>query len=186
VGQQPASTHQPVRFREEQRFRQFWIWLLILPLCSGMIGFFGWAMVEQLVHDRPVGDQPMSDSLLAITGPAFILFGAGLLWLMWTARLVTEVRDDGIHIRFLPFNRDFHGFRWEEIAAFEACTYRPILDYGGWGIRFGSGGKAYNVSGNRGLRLDLVGGRPTHVLIGSQRLEELAMAVESAKGESSP
>ena len=169
-----------VRFREEQRFRQVWIWLLILPLSLGMIGFFGWAMVEQLVHGRPVGNQPMPDLMLAIVGPLFILLAAGLLWLMWVARLVTEVRDDGIYIRFFPIHRAFRGFLWNEIESFEARVYRPILDYGGWGIRFGSGGTAYNVSGNRGLRLNLAGGGSRHILIGSQRPDELALAVESA------
>ena len=181
--QQSSSHSQPVRLREEQRFRQAWIWLLTLPLCAGLIGFFAWAMVEQLVRGRPVGNQPMSDLMLVIIGPLFILFMAGLLWLMWAARLVTEIRNDGIYIRFHPFHRTFHGFLWNEIESFDACTYRPVLDYGGWGIRFGSGGKAYNVSGNRGLRLNLVGGRSEHVLVGSQRPEELAMAAASARGE---
>lgn len=151
------------------------------PLCAGVIGFFAWAMVEQLIRGRPVGNQPMSDLALVIIGPLFILFMAGLLWLMWAARLVTEVRNEGIYLRFSPFHRAFQGFLWHEIESFEVRTYRPVLDYGGWGIRFGSGGKAYNVSGNRGLRLDLVGGRSGHVLIGSQRPEELAAAVESAR-----
>lgn len=159
-----------------------WVWLLTLPLCMGLIGFFAWAMVEQLVRDRPVGNQPMPDLMLMIIGPVFILLGAGLLWLMWVARLVTEVRDDGIYIRFHPFHRAFQGFLWQEIESFEARTYRPILDYGGWGIRFGSGGRAYNVSGNRGLQINLVGGPSRHILIGSQRPEELAMAAESAAG----
>ncbi len=158
-----------------------WIWLLTLPLCVGVIGFFAWAMVEQLVRGRPVGNQPMPDLMLMITGPLFILLMAGLLWMMWVARLVTEVRDDGIYIRFYPFHRGFHGFLWEEIESFEVRTYRPIMEYGGWGIRFGSGGKAYNVSGNRGLQLALEGGRSGRVLIGSQRPEEMAMAVESAR-----
>jgi len=162
-----------------------WIWLLILPLCVGVIGFFTWAMVEQLVRGRPVGNQPMPDLMLMIMGPLFILLMAGLLWMMWAARLVTEVRGDGIYIRFYPFHRGFHGFLWEEIESFEARTYRPILEYGGWGIRFGSGEKAYNVSGNRGLQLALGGGRTGRVLIGSQCPEELAMAVESARGEAS-
>ncbi len=174
-------TAQSIRFREEQRFRQVWIWLLTLPLCVGGIGFFGWVMVEQLVRGRAVGNQPMPDLMLMIMGPLFILFLAGLLWLMWVARLLTEVRNDGIYIRFFPFHRSFHGFLWEEIDSFEACTYRPIMEYGGWGIRFGSGGKAYNVSGNRGLLLALRGVRSGRVLIGSQRPEELAMAVESAR-----
>jgi len=158
-----------------------WIWLLILPVCVGVIGFFGWAMVEQLVQGHPVGNQPMPDLMLMIMGPLFILLMTGLLWLMGVARLVTEVRPDGIYIRFYPFHRGFHGFLWEEIGSFEARTYRPILEYGGWGIRFGSGGKAYNVSGNQGLQLALEGGRSGRVLIGSQRPEELAAAVEAAR-----
>jgi hypothetical protein len=158
-----------------------WIWLVILPICVGLIGFFAWAMVEQLVWGRPVGDQPMSDLMLMILGPLLILLSVGLLWMMWAARLVTEVRDDGIYVRFHPFHRDFRGFLWGGIDSFEACTYRPILEYGGWGIRFGSDAEAYNVSGNRGLQLDLKWGRPGRVLIGSQRPEELAMAVESAR-----
>jgi hypothetical protein len=159
-----------------------WIWALILPLCVGMGGFFAWAMVEQLVRGRPVGNQPMPDLMLMILGPLFILFSAGLLWLMWAARLVTEVRDDGIYIRFHPFQRGFRGFLWEEVESFEACTYRPILEYGGWGIRSSSTGRAYNVSGNKGLLLDLGLGPSGRVLIGSQRSDELAMAVESASG----
>jgi hypothetical protein len=179
----PPSLPQPVRFREEQRFRQPWIWVLVLPLSIGMIGFFTWAMVEQLVRGRPVGSQPMPDLMLMIIGPLFIVLMSGLAWLMWVARLVTEVRNDGVYIRFYPLHRSFHGFLFDEIASFEARTYRPVLDYGGWGIRFGAGGKAYTVSGNRGLQISLGGGRSDQVLIGSQRPEELAMAVESAIGQ---
>ncbi len=180
MGKDLRSLQQPVRFREEQRFRQLWIWLLLLPLAVGFIGFFGWAMVEQLVRGRPVGNQPLPDLVLMIIGPLFMFLMAGLLWLMWVARLVTEVRCDGIHIRFYPFHRDFHGFLWEEIESAEARTYRPVLEFGGWGIRIGADKRAYNVSGNRGLQLSLGGRRSGQVLIGSQHPEELAMAVVSA------
>ena len=180
-GREARSLTEPVRFREEQRFRQVWIWLLILPLCVGVGGFFVWAMVEQLVRGRVVGNQPMPDLMLMIVGPLFILLMAGMLWLMWAARLVTEVRDDGIYIRFYPFHRDFRGFLWEEIESFEVRTYRPNLEYGGWGIRMGADGGAYNVRGNKGLQLTFRYGTAGGVLIGSQRPEELAMAVESAR-----
>jgi len=154
---------------------------VLLPLCVGVGGFFAWAMVEQLVMGRTVGNQPMSDLMLMIVGPLFMMLMAGLLWLMWAARLVTEVRDDGIYIRFYPFHRGFRGFLWQEIESFEARTYRPILEYGGWGIRMGPDGGAYNVSGNTGLQLTFRYGLAGGVLIGSRRPEELAMAVESAR-----
>ena len=54
--------------------------------------------------------------------------------------------------------------------------YHPILDYGGWGIRWALKGKAYNISGNNGVRLDFYDGK--HLLIGSQRSEEFAASIE--------
>ena len=92
-------------------------------------GFFAWAMVEQLVQGRPIGNQPMPDLMLMITGSLFILLMVGLLWLMWVICLVTEVRDDGIYIRFYPLHRGFRDFLWEEIESFETRTYKPILEY---------------------------------------------------------
>ena len=49
---------------------------------------------------------------------------------------------------------------------------------GGWGFRWGSSGRAYNLRGNRGVQLTLAdGGR---LLLGSQRADELAAAIEEA------
>jgi hypothetical protein len=69
------------------------------------------------------------------------------------------------------------------IVRWEARTYRPILEYGGWGIRYSpfAKGWAYNVSGNQGVQLELASGK--RILIGPQRAEELARAVGEAKGQ---
>ena len=58
-------------------------------------------------------------------------------------------------------------------------VYRPVLDYGGWGIRRGRDGeRVLNARGDRGVRLHHFDG--SKILIGSQRAEELALAVEGA------
>ena len=100
-----------------------------------------------------------------------------ILWLFRSLRLITEVRGDGLYVRFFPFHFSFKRIPLEEVETFEAVTYRPLLQYGGWGIRFTRGGKAYNVSGNRGVRLNFTNGR--HLLIGSQKADELTQAIES-------
>jgi hypothetical protein len=58
-------------------------------------------------------------------------------------------------------------------------VYRPIREYGGWGIRIGMAKKAYNVSGNRGVELEFEGGRK--LLIGSSKPDQLASAIESIR-----
>jgi hypothetical protein len=69
-----------------------------------------------------------------------------------------------------------------EIVHRETRTYRPILEYGGWGVRYSfvRKGWAYTVSGNRGVQLQLANGK--RILVGSQRAEELARAIGVGKG----
>ncbi len=61
-------------------------------------------------------------------------------------------------------------------------NYRPIREFGGWGIRYGGGGrKAYTVRGDCGVEFRLTSGRK--VLFGSARPEEFAAAVRTGMQE---
>ena len=117
-----------VLFRESQRFTQAWIWLVVVA-----IGCFGWwAFVQQTILGRPFGDRPAPNSVLVVI---WLLCGIGLPLLLATCRLVTEVRADGLYVRFVPFHVRWKRFAFENITSCEARTYRPILEYGGRGIR---------------------------------------------------
>jgi len=166
-----------VIYREVQQFHQRWLWVLIIVGALVLIGLFGYGMVQQLVFGEPWGDRPMSDTALAVTGTLLILLEIGIVALFAAMKLITEVRSDGLYIRFVPFHLSFRRISLEDLAGVEARTYSPMREYGGWGIRFGRGGRAYNVSGNRGVRIDYATGR--HILIGSQRADELAGAIGS-------
>ncbi len=63
------------------------------------------------------------------------------------------------------------------VCRIEVVTYRPIADFGFWGIGSGRDGeRALIARGNRGVRIELNDG--TKLLIGSQRPEALALALE--------
>jgi hypothetical protein len=156
------SPQDPVYFREIQTFRQPWIWTLLMVMTLAAVTLFGYGMIKQLVFGQPWGDRPMSDSALAIVGPSVIQL-----------KLVVEVRGDGLYIRFFPLSRQIIGY--ENIEESYVRTYRPLKEYGGWGIRYGRKGKAYNVSGNQGVQLKLSGGK--QLLIGSQQPKKLADAI---------
>jgi len=156
-------------FREEQRFHQWWIYAVVL----GTTVFAWYAFLREVVLRKPPGSRPSPAWLMVLT---WLLMGLGLPWLFLSARLVVEVREDGLHYRYYPFHRRWHRLAREEIAEAVARDYRPLLEYGGWGIRYGwKGGRAYNVSGNRGVQLVLRDGR--RVLFGSRRPEELEAAL---------
>lgn len=156
-----------VVFREVQQFRQIWIWLLIFPLAV----LFWYGFFHQIVLGIPFGTKPAPDLLLFFF---WLLFGTALPAFFYWLRMITEVHSDGLHVRFFPVR---FSVSWPELRQYEACIYNPILDYGGWGIRFGFKGKAYNVSGDRGVQLELINGK--RVLIGSQKPDALVVAIDS-------
>ena len=161
-----------VGFRESQRFNQLWIWLIII-----LIGCFGWwGFAQQIILGLPFGDRPAPDAVMIVI---WLLCGIGLPLLLATCRLVTEVRADGLYIRFVPLHLTWRRFGFDDIASCEARTYRPLLEYGGWGIRWGPSGRAYNVRGNRGVQLVL--STRKRLLIGSQQADELAAAITRGK-----
>lgn len=163
----------PGLFREVQYFRQFW--LLALVLC--VAGFNLLTLVRQVFLGHPVGTNPAPDWLIILFS---LLFGIGLPWLFLSANLSVEVQPRGLHYRFFPFHREWKVLPWSEVRAQRAVTYRPIREYGGWGLRYGKNGRACNVSGNRGVLFTLASGRT--LLIGSDRAERLSDAVREASG----
>ncbi len=96
--------------------------------------------------------------------------------LLLLGNLRVEVFETHLAVRMFPLTRQ-HRFAWSELRRCDARTYRPILEYGGWGVRWSRAGKAYNVYGNRGVQLEFLDGK--RLLIGSQRAEELAEAIRA-------
>ena len=50
-------------FEEEQRFTQWWLWLLV----GGILLIPIYGIVQQIIFKEPFGDNPMSDVGLIIT-----------------------------------------------------------------------------------------------------------------------
>lgn len=111
--------------------------------------------------------------------PAVFLVALPLLLLLLfaTMRLDTEIRTDGIYVRFFPAGRQYKKYAWEDLEQLFVRQYEPIREYGGWGIRGGKHNRAYNISGNQGLQLIFKDKK--RVLIGTKRPDELAALLAS-------
>ena len=159
------------QFSEIQYFRQKWLWAIIIffPVFS-IYGIY-----EQIIMENPIGEKPISDNgLIWFT----ILIGVGLPLLFYNIRLKTRVSEEGLHYQFFPIHLKERTISFGDIESFKARKYSPLKEFGGWGIRFGFEGKAYNVSGEEGLELVLKNKRK--VLFGSQKAKELEKAMKKA------
>lgn len=160
-----VSMKEDILFYEKQRFRQWWVWLLILFLN----GLFIIGLYVQLVEGKPFGNNPMSNMGLVVTAILTVLFTVLLL----NIKLETIVREDVVMIRFFPFHLKFQAYNWNKIAKSYIRQYYPMREFGGWGIKVSvkKNGKAYSVSGDMGLQLQLMNN--DNILIGTKRPDKL-------------
>jgi hypothetical protein len=146
-----------VLFEEKQKFNQWWLWaiLLIFPLLSVI---------------------PFDDNGLNIY---YVIIGISIPLIFYLFELRTFVTSEGLSFQFFPFHLKKHLVKIEDIEKCKAMEYSPLKEYGGWGIRYGFKGKAYNVSGNLGVKVHLKNGR--NIMFGSQRHNEFAKALKKIK-----
>tara|TARA_B100000029_G_scaffold425274_1_gene433544 strand:- start:715 stop:1194 length:480 start_codon:yes stop_codon:yes gene_type:complete len=138
-------------YYEIQQFRQIWVWLILLLVEFALLFTILSGMINLLV------------SIIIIS------IGFGFIWLLYRMKLITIINEDGINIIFAPFTNFIIPFN--KIKKYQIRQYRPIIEYGGWGIRYSKYGKAYNVSGKIGLQIELSNGK--RLLIGTQNPDAL-------------
>ncbi|QDP41476.1 DUF6141 family protein [Radiobacillus deserti] len=160
-----------VLFREVQRPRQVWIWLLVL----GIAGFQWYCFIQQIILGIPVGNKPTSNVTIIIL---WISIGIILpVLLLGVFKLTTEVRQDGIYIRPVPFHLSYKRIPFEDLLDYKVIEYHPLKRFGGWGLRMNLKGEvAYNTYGNQGVELKL---RYQTIVIGSQQPDKLKKAIDS-------
>ncbi len=156
-----------VLFREDQLFSR-WVYLIMgvvaLKLIFPGIGF------ENGLNGLQPSDDPRSYFVLTILGGIV----ASLL------KMSTEVSATSVTVSFgwIPLFRT--GINLQNIRSIEPCTYRPLRDTLGWGVRRSWRGETVlSARGSRAVRIVKDDG--TVILIGSQKPDELAGVIESAR-----
>jgi hypothetical protein len=146
-------------FQETQRFRQIWIWALLLGVTGISLGsiFF-------MEREAPLA---FSD----ITFPIGMLLLLNLLFLSFT--LSTRIEEDCLSFRFFPFTR-WRSYHLDEIDAMELVEYNGLWEYGGWGIKWNGDSWSYTTGGKWGI---LVKTQDKKFLIGTQTPEEAKKAI---------
>jgi hypothetical protein len=169
----PSLTSPAVVYREEQNFA-WWIYAL-LGLMFVVAGFSpGWT-------NAGAGNAVGAAKGWNLTIPISLAVGLAVptILVLGVLRMTTEVRPGDVRVWFgwIPTYQECVDL--SSIERIEVVTFRPIAEHGFWGVRRGADGeRVLTARGNRGVRLHMAdGGR---VLIGSQKPEVLAQAIEKA------
>jgi len=156
-----------IYFKEEQKFKQWWLWLLLtLSAITSII-----LVYQQLFSKNNFIKHNLDESQVLIFC-AVIIFTIILFSIL---KLTTTINQSGIYIKYFPFiNKEI---AWNDIKSAEVIKYNFV---GGWGIRLLTKyGTVYNVKGNKGLAIELKNGKK--LLIGTQKEEELKNIITKSK-----
>ena len=155
-------------FKEEQRFRQ--VWLMVL-LGFSLLVPVGLIINEYIKDNTSMTTNEFLGSLIGIIASVLLIF---------IFKLSTRIDEKGIHYQFFPFHFSMKTLLWSEITKAEVRTYDPIGEYGGWGLRYSFNkkkGNAVNVSGDIGIQLTLKNGKK--LLIGTQNKEAVSRVLKT-------
>ena len=165
-----------VHYRQKT-WAPLWVIGLIWGAClAGVIGTITPVMKSVEILGRY--DQGMSwSTVLPLVSVGVVM----LLVLALTAafmRLDVEVRADHIFIAFGPVHLIRKRIHLSEIESVRGLTYRPLVEFGGWGIRWRPNRTAWTIRGNQAAAVTLKGGR--QIYVGSEHPQRLAGAIHTA------
>ena len=162
-----------IEFNEVQRFRTWWAWAGAAALNL----LFLYAIVQQVLLDKPFGTRPAPDAVL-IGVEAFLLL---VFFFLMSIKLKTRINETGIYYQFYPFQFKETKINWHEVTDIYMRHYNPLMEYGGWGIRRGSKkrGSALitSASSNIGLQLQFYDGKL--LLIGTAKPDEMQVIMDT-------
>ncbi len=147
-------------FVEEQRFTQWWLYLILLL-----------SVLFLLVKFKL--NKGADSEISLIVGLLILLF---IVLLFVVIKLRTKIDEIGIYYKFVPIQFSEKIILWKDVRKCYVRKYKPLVEYGGWGFKGGmfwnvNKGMAFNVKGNIGLQLHLKNGKK--ILIGTQKESEI-------------
>ncbi len=155
--------------RELYRERTGWPWWIHLIV----LGATGGAILGPLL-DRSAGT--LDPAVRAMTVGATVLLVA--LIYLFLGGLTVVLEPDRIRVglgRGWPVRTTIH---LRDISSLESVDYRPLRDFGGWGVRGPGSRRIWSARGSRAVRMTLTDGRV--VLIGSDEPRTLENRIRQA------
>lgn len=151
-----------VLFKEQQRCPGWFRWLI----GGSSIAFIAVLLAVLILSDiRDKNTFWLVFTLMIIAEGVFNL-------LLLTSRLTTLVTEKEVRVRLFPFQFAPKRIPLRDIERAYVRNYSPLMEYGGWGIRWSSNGRAYNMAGKIGMQLEMINDKK--VIIGTQDAENFA------------
>ncbi len=158
-----------ILFAEVQKFRQWWLWLILILAAMPLAGI----LIYQLATGQPVGNKPASNMVLVIL---VVFISLPMLLGFYFIKLFTVIDTESIYYGFGIGTGNLNEIRITDIQSMEVIPYRV----NGIGMRLSDEfGTVYNTTG--GMGLFIINNKGTKIVIGTQQPEEMKVAIDKMR-----
>lgn len=155
----------------------WWAWVIF----AMAIGAAVWSVIgESVTATGGLGGLSAGE----LAGAAGLLFGAPLVMWALFGKLTIEVRPAEVRVAFGGLGVFWKSLPLERIRRVEAVRYRPLAEFGGWGMRVRPGRRAWTVRGNQAARITMDEG-PT-LYLGTSNPQRLRERIEATLARGVP
>ena len=134
---------------ETQKMNQKWLWILLISIQT--------LLIYKLIIDY------IEKSIFQIIPVIIVTITCVFIY---SIKLKYIINSENIIISFFPFLSSSKKIEITEIKKISIIEYKPLKDYGGWGLRYGSNSTAYTIKGQKGIYIEMNNGK--NLLIGTQ------------------
>lgn len=163
-------------FREDRRIRSPFVWIFLVVASSFVLGSLVWMVRQRLAMSPEATHGAMATPLyLAIVTLVVCTWLCTMLFVALVT-LQIEVTSAGLFVRFWPIQRKVRQIPLAGVTAIRAVRFRPLVDYGGYGVRRNRRSAAYLLGTGEGVRIDYENGY--HLLLETAHPWELEEAIK--------
>lgn len=165
-----------IYYKEEQRYTQWWVWLLILLFFAAITLPLWYIFIEDIIRRKGSGASAGFDGELLFSAVLITIIIVPIILLFKSIKLETELTSSAVKFRYLPFVRKWRTIEASAIESWSVEKY-SIAKHGGWGMKHRSGRhKSYSVYGRVCLNLKLKDGQI--IIIGTQQKSAIDYAMK--------
>jgi hypothetical protein len=84
---------------------------------------------------------------------------------IFSIKLKITIDPKGITYQYPPFRNKPTTLPWEDIQTAELLKINPLIEFGGWGLRYGKLGAAYTTRGKHILHIKMRKGKAINLTI---------------------
>ena len=164
-----------VFFNESQKMDQ--LWLKLVMAMAAVITVVPFLLMEM--------DQLWQiETIMTLLGLIFALVFTNVI--IFAVTFQTKITSDGIYYKYPPFVRKWKKVAFQELEDYGVRKYHAFREFGGRGYKtrfFATKARAITIKGDQGLQLYFKNGKK--LLLGTQKPEELKIALKKARGAES-